>query len=242
MNQQDLLKLKEDFGYNKLSYKYIPAGSEILRYIGQAVVVVTFKKIWRTEKDEEGNDVKKYSLEDHMERGFLLSLNNFDPMTKTYLCKYKIDGQEEEKETRIQPEGFEFVNLDDEKVEQSIRLVPYSYHCRMVEDEFTQARIKDLFEKRDTLNIEELKMISESKNQGEVLRYAHNVIAAIKMEDGTIFGVRIWTLRLKHRQGTKYGLFFSGEGNRELSTIISSEDKVYKLGDYGEMKIIDLSD
>ena len=114
MNQQDLLKLKEDFGYNKLSYKYIPAGSEILRYIGQAVVVVTFKKIWRTEKDEEGNDVKKYSLEDHMERGYLLSLSDFDPMTKTYLCKYKIDGQEEEKETRIQPEGVEFVNLDDD--------------------------------------------------------------------------------------------------------------------------------
>lgn len=242
MNQQELLNLKRDYSYNKGNYKYIPAASEILKYIGQAVVLVTFEKIWKTSTNEEGQEIKTYSWQDHMDRAEIISINNYDPMTMTYLCKYKVEGKDEEIEVRIQPEAFEFCDTEDENTTQFVRFVPYSYHCKMVEDEFTFARISELYEKRDTLDIEALRTISESKNQGQILRYSNNIGAAIKLEDGTLLWIRLYTLRLKHRQGNKFGLFFSSEGKKEWSTMITSEDKSYKIGDWGTMKILDLSD
>ena len=96
MNQQELLNLKRDYSYNKGNYKYIPAASEILKYIGQAVVLVTFEKIWKTSTNEEGQEIKTYSWQDHMDRAEIISINNYDPMTMTYLCKYKVEGKDEE--------------------------------------------------------------------------------------------------------------------------------------------------
>lgn len=241
MNQKELEKLQETYSYSKGNYKYIPMASEILKYIGQAVVLVTFKKIWKTEKNEEGEEIKSYTWQDSMDRAMIISISDYDPLTMTYLCKYKIEGSDNEIEVRIQPEGFEFCDTESESTEQFVRFVPYSYHCKMVEDEFTAARISELFEKRNTLEFEALQVISESKNQGQVLRYSNNIGLAVKMDSGVIFWVRIYKLKLKHRQGKKFGLFFSGEDNKEYSLVILSDETSYKVPG-GEVKIIDLSD
>ncbi len=243
MNQQELAKLKASYSYSKGNYKYIPMASEILKYIGQNVVLVTFKKNWTTRMSESGEEVKEYNWTDlPVERAEIISINDYDPITMTYKCKYKVEGNDEEKEVRIQPEGFEFCNTEDESVEEFVRFVPYSYHFRMAEDEFTFSRIAELYEKRDTLELEALRTIADSKNQGQILRYSNNIGAAIKLEDGTLLWIRLYTLRLKHRQGNKFGLFFSSDEQREWSTVITSDDKSYNIGDWGTMKIIDLSD
>ena len=44
MNEKELLKLKEEYGYVPSSYKYVPMANEIMKCIGQNVVLVTYTK------------------------------------------------------------------------------------------------------------------------------------------------------------------------------------------------------
>ena len=111
----------------------------------------------------------------------------------------------------------------------------------MMEDEFFFARLRKLYDERDTLPFDSLKTIANSKDQGQILRYSHNIGAAIELENGSLIWIRLYTLSLKHRQGSKYGLFFSNEG-KEWSTLIDSSEKVYNIGGWGKLKIIDLAD
>ena len=95
-----LKALKKRYGFNKGDYKYIPAGGEILKYIGQPMIFVDFKK------DENGD------WQSNFETAFIDSISDFDPMTMTYNCKYKlVDGVQ--KEIRIIPEGFSWGNPEE---------------------------------------------------------------------------------------------------------------------------------
>ena len=53
MNEKELKKLINDYGYAPSNYKYIPMACEILKCIGQSVVLVSYE---RPEK-KEGNDI-----------------------------------------------------------------------------------------------------------------------------------------------------------------------------------------
>lgn len=237
MNEKELKKLVNDFGFAPGNYKYIPLGSEILRYVGQVAVLVTFTRV--EEELKEGEEKPKTHWEDKIDRATIISIYDHDPMTMTYMCKYKIDGNDEELEFRMQPEGYEFVNAEETGMFR--RLVPYSLHCKMVEDEFFFARLEKLWSERDTLPFEALKTISESKDSAQVLRYSHNIGAAVRLENGQLIWMRIHELTLKHRSGNRYGLFFYNE-KRQWSTQITTEDKIYSLNGIGDLKIIDLAD
>ena len=233
MNEKELKRLKDEFGYSPASYEYVAPAFEIEKYIGQNVILVNYKK----SKEQEGK------WETSTEMATIISIYDYDPMTMTSKIKYKVlkESEEEqvEEETRIQPEGYEFVSPD---VDSFKRFQPISLHYKMIEDEFFFFRLKNLYDSRETLGIEQLKTISESKNQGQILRYSNNIGAAITLEDGSLIWIRIHTLRLKHRQGNTYGLFFSTSDKKEWSTVITSDEKEYTIGDWGKFKIIDLSD
>lgn len=237
MSEKEISKLLDDYGYAPGNYKYIPGGSEILRYIGQAVMLVSFERVTTT--DSEGNETKQW--QNKVDRALIDSIKDFDPMTMTYLAVYHLEETPDQKiEVRIQPEGYEF--CDPETSGKFVRLMPYSYHCKMVEDEFTIERVKNLYNSRDTLKIEELSSIAESKNQPQILRYSNNIGAAVKLSSGKMLWIRLHTLRLKHRSGDKFGLFFSSEDKKEWSFLISANETEYNFKDLGTFKILDLAD
>lgn len=219
--------LKKRYGFNKGSYKYIPAGGEIFKYIGQPIIYVDFKK------NEAGEWISFY------ETAILISLSDFDPMTMTYLCKYKLmsDKNKEEKEIRIIPEGFSWG--DPEETGMMKRFVPTSLHYTLQEDELFFKRLIELYDSRDTMPIESVKTLSDSKDQETTLKYTHNIGAAIKTDDGDYLWVRVNKVGLNHRNGEYYNLSFGDERNR-WSIVIKSSDKEYKIDKVGTVKLIDL--
>lgn len=244
MSEKEIAKLKEEYGYAPSNYKYVPMAFELERCIGLNVILVSYnREIIEHEIEGQEEPEKEEKWKTTTDVVSLISIYDPDPLTMTCKAKYaKLlpDGNTEpEEEIRIQPEGYEFCNA--EETGKFKRLQPLSLHHKMMEDEFFFARLRELFNKRDTLPVEALKTISETKNQGQVLRYSRNVGAAILLEDGDMLWIRIHTLRLKHRQGTMFGLFFSSDG-REWSTIVHDGETEHTIGDWGKFKIIDLAD
>ena len=219
--------LKKRYGFNKGSYKYIPAGGEILKYIGQPMIFVDFKK------DENGD------WQSTFETSFIDSISDFDPMTMTYLCKYRlVDGVQ--KELRIIPEGFSWG--DPEETGEMKRFVPASLHYLLQEDELFYKRLENLWNDRQTISLDSLKTLSESKEQEKTLKYTHQIGALIKTsDDNKLLWVRLWKINLTHRNGEYYNLSFGDERNKWTVTIKKS-DSEYELKNIGTFKLIDLKD
>ena len=242
MSEKELAKLKENYSYQPGSYKYVPKGSEILKYVDQDVLLITYKKISEPtgEVDEEGKEIVNSRWETSGTRAYIVSISDHNSFDMTYLCKYRIEDSEEVKEARIIPEGYEYSVGTD--VDEFIRFVPYSIHTLMTEDQIFYARVADMYDSKEPIKFEDLRTISDSKNQGQVLRYSHNIGAAVKLEDGTVLWIRIHALKIKHRQGNKFGLFFSDEDGKQWSALVTPEDTEYSLTGLGTFKILDLAD
>lgn len=216
--------LKEKYGFNKASYNYITPGAEILKYIGQPVVLVEFKR------KEDG------TWENGFRQAILDEVDGFNPLTMVYTAKYHTDNSEQ-KTIEVIPEGFSFGN--PEETGEMIRFVPLSLHYKMAEDEMFYNRLAKIFEERDTISIDGLKNLSESKEKEKTLKYCCNIGAVIKLHDGSILYTRVHDLRLKHRQGNSYSLYIENENNH-ASLLITSEMKSYDFEGIGELKLLDL--
>ena len=219
--------LKGKYGFNKFSYEYIPAGSEILKWIGQVVIFCDHKR------NESGEwEVK-------IDKAQILSIADFNPMTMTYKVKYKLDNEEEEKELEIIPEGYSWGNPEETGVMQ--RFIPYSLHCKLVETEIFYARLKELWGIRKTLPIESLKTISESKEKDKILKYSNHIAAIIKLDDTEdILYFRLHSLKIRHRAGKNYNIAF-GDGETVFNIMVDSEQDTYRFEDLGDLKFIDLA-
>ncbi len=229
MEEKQLRKLKNEYGFAPGSYKYILPGSEIMRYIDQIMILIEYRKK-EGEEDAWTNEMKKVKI---------ISISDHNPENMTYLCKYQIEGEEEVKEERIIPEGYSW-GIPEESG-YMLRFMPYSTHCQAVEDEFLLQRVKDLYDKRETLDFEILKALSKDPGQAQVLKYSHNIGMAVKLADGDFLWIRIHSLKLKHRQGKVYGLFLADAKNT-WPFVISPDDKEYNFMDSGTFKILDLAD
>lgn len=216
--------LTKRYGFNKGSYKYIPAGGEILMYINQPMVYVDFKK----NEDGEWNST--------FEMAYIESIEDFDPLTMTYLCKYELKDKVK-REIRIIPEGFSWG--DPEETGEMKRFVPRHLHLLLEEDELFFDRLKDLYESRPTMPLESIKTLSESKEQEKTLKYTHNIGAAIKTIEGKYLWVRLYKIGLNHKNGDNYNISFGDERNR-WSLVIKKSDTEYTIDKVGTVKIIDL--
>lgn len=222
----ELKKLKETYGFSKGSYKYILPGGEILRFVGQNVVVVDFKK-----EDDQWKDDVKY--------GCIKKIDDFDPITITYMCTYTIEGDETEQKIRIIPEGFSFE--DPEKTGTMTRFVPLSTHFKMVEDEyFYTTRLRKLYDSSITMPIAAMIKLSDMKDQDVALKYSRNIGAAIELEDGSLVWIRLQKIKVIHKKGSKYFVSF-GDQNENISLIVDTETDIeYYTNRYGKIKILDL--
>ena len=224
--------LKRQYGFNKNSYKFVPAGSEILKYIGQIVVLVNLKKVGDNMWDQ-----------DTIEKAQIISITDFDPMTMTYLCKYKVADdkiEDEPREIRIIPEGFSWGN--SEETGDMKRFIPYSLHCTMVETELFWCHLWDIWKARDTISVDSLLTLSGSKEKESTLKYSHNIGALINLESGELLWTRITELNFRHKVGNQYNLKF-GNGTDSWTMMITSGDKEYDFENgLGKLKLVDLAD
>jgi hypothetical protein len=232
--EEILNELKGRYGFSKTDTKWLPEGFSIMEYIGIDLIVINFSR--DPEKNEWVNTLSK---------GVILSLSEFDPITNTYLCKYTKDGMEEGswKEVRIIPEGFELIGPDSN---QMVRFVPYSLHSKMIETEEFYKKLFELQVKSKNLSINEIKTISESKDQGSILEYSHNIGAVIKTVDNEILWFRIKKLELNHLHSNIYNLVITTWDNkrfilREISSIDESYKFIAEHEEVGTLKIIDLA-
>lgn len=243
--------LKKKYGFKIGSYKYIIPGGELMRYIGQTVVCVSFtkKQIEGAEADENG--VIPSTWENSFSEATIKSLCNFDPMQMTWLCKYTLKGKDDEVlETRVLPEGYSFEGEDPETTGKMLRFVPLSKHFEMMEDESFYLRLENLWETRKTLGVEELLTLARSKGQEPTLKYTHNVGALVKLDDenfdpktgeSKFLWIRIHKLKFYHQGGSKFTLRFSND-DRSWSFVIDTNDTEFNFENDGMFKIIDLSD
>ena len=233
--KDEILKdLKDRYGFSKTDSKWLPEGSSIIEYIGIDLIVIDFQR--DPEKNEWTNTISK---------GVILSLSDYDPISCTYLCKYHKDGMDKDswKEVRIIPEGFELIGPDANKM---VRFVPYSLHSKMIETEEFYRKLFELQVKSSTLAIQELKTISESKDQEKILEYSHNIGAIIKTVDNDVLWFRIKKLNIHHHHSTVYTITITSWDNKMYTLReISSTDDIYKFivshEEVGSIKIIDLA-
>ena len=225
--------LKERYGFNKASYDYIPKGAEIMKNIGQTVIFVDHKKNQNGEWDANFKTV------------ILTSLSDYDPVTMTYLAKYKEKIEDtEEKEFRMIPEGYSFGN--PEETGFMYRFLPYSLHCKLVEDELFYTRLSQLYKERDTLEVDQLYGLATSKDKEATLKYSRHLAAVIKLDDerepnpDNILYFRLHGFGLKHRNGNKYAMMVEDSEGNKHRLLVDSDQKEYEFEDIGTMKIIDL--
>ena len=228
-----LVELKDRYGFSPTDTKWLPEGASIMEYIGIDLIVIEFNK---TEKGDWTNTMK---------RGHIISLDEFDPISSTYLCKYVVEGMETGnwKEVRIIPEGFELVGPDSMTM---TRFVPYSLHSKTIETEEFFKTLKVLNQTTKELDMSELLTISNSKNQDAILGYSHNIGALIELEDGEILWFRIKNIELRHHHKTVYNIVLTAWDNKRyvLGEIDSSEPThkfTVEHSEVGRFKIIDLS-
>lgn len=244
-------EFKELYEFNSGSLKWIPKGGELLKYIGQEVVLVIYSK------DENGEWKNTFKAAN------VISINDYDPVTMTYNIKYQVlnggipDG--EPKEERIIPEGFSFDVMGQGIQDTMNRFVPYSYHLRVVEEEAYYKRVGELFDSRDTIPFDAIKTLAQSKEQGNTLGYAKNIIAAVRptkeiegeeTEDleytGELFVFRVNQIKIRHEHKDTWRLIISDINNKSYSVVVTAEDTFYELRHMGEnigdLKLIDLTD
>jgi hypothetical protein len=160
------VEILESYALGKATTKWIPEGGDILKRIGTEMILVKFSKEtgeWKTENV----------------RVFILGISGYDAMTGTYEIKYRElggDDKEDKVETeRIIPEGFSF--NQPEKDLWMHRFMPYSLHMALTEEEIYYTRLREIFNSRPGLGIDEIRTLAQG-NQSESLGY-HNYIAAV---------------------------------------------------------------
>ena len=222
--------LKEKYGFNSGSYRYVPAGSEILKSIGQSVVWVRYKR----NKQEDTKPGEEWKTE--FSQVGLKSISDFDPLNSTYLCTI-VKEDKSEYSFRMIPEGYSWV--ETETPDEIERILPVSMHNHLFEDEMFYARLSGLYDTRDTLPIDVLKTLSGSKDKIATLGYSRHLACLIRLGDGDTLYFRVLNLGLKHKAGTQYSLSVS-DGENTYRVMVEPGQKSYPFESIGEFKLIDL--
>ena len=229
--------LIEKYGYNTGSSKWIPSGSEILQLIGTTAIFVEYNK-----NEKTGKFVSSFK------QALIRSINDFDPVTITYEITYSLeDNPDKILKERIIPEGFSLDIAGGGIQNYMNRFIPYSLHCKCIEEGFLYDRLENLYNKRDTLPLNSLKNISISKEQEKLLTYSNNLWVVIRVENtGQILGYRIHSLTVKKDTKTKWRIFAYDSEGKNISVSFEPEETEYKLvigkESIGTLKIIDLAE
>lgn len=234
-NKTTVERFKELYGFREGVEGYIPQSGELLKYVGDNVILLVYTR------SEDG----KWSISNHIVK--IEWIGNYDPMTGTYELHYSTGTTDKEsseasmKSIRILSQGFSFEN--PEETGKSLRFIPFSYHYKFSEFQDFYLKLRSNYNSYKTLSISELDQIYKSKDQDGIFQPKY-ICAVIKLEDGEILHFRITSLAIKHRNGTNYALTIGNDKGRTYTFMISSTSEEYDFSygreHIGTMKIIDL--
>ena len=252
MSKTKFQEFKKRYGFNTGDVKWVLEGGDLLKYVGADLVYIDYK---RDPKDGLWNTT--------VEKAVITKMSDFDPVTMTYQVEYKLpDRQGEEGEKlrieRIIPEGFSFDVMGQGIQNTMNRFTTFSLHNRLLEEGIYYDRVLKLWDKRDTLPFGALKALNENKDLVKTLKYAKNIVVAIRplketeQEDvveweDEVLVFRLCGLKLKHDFKETWRLFLTDEEGKTYNLLINEgETEFYEftqgLEVIGDLKIIDLID
>lgn len=244
-------EFKKMYGFDSGDVKWLPEGGDLLKHVGQEMIMVEYEK--NPETDSYSSTVKTVKL---------LWMGDYDMMTMTYGVKWSFadDPNNTVHEERIIPEGFSFDIMGQGLQDKMNKFVPFSLHAAVVEEDFYYKKVNSMWEDKKTLPFGAIRALNETKEQGKILKFAKNIIAAVKptkeVEDGTgdleytddIFIFRVGQLKLRHEGKTMWRLFITDQNGKSYSVVVENEgdEEFYELeigGEkIGDLKLIDLGD
>lgn len=240
-NKTIVERFKDLYGFREGIKEYIPQPGELLKYIGEDVVLLIYQKDKETDKWGITNCIVKIQF-----------MGDYDPMTGTYKLRYDTGKEKKDSEAtenytegihelRVFSQGFSFEN--PEETGRSLRFIPFSYHYKFAEFQDFYIKLRKNYDSYQTLPIPSLEQISKSKNQKEVLESTY-LCAVIKMADGEVLQFRITALKIKHRSGKSYALTLDNPQQKNYTFMIMGDQSEYGFAygkEYiGTLKIVDL--
>jgi hypothetical protein len=227
---------KETYSLSLGSPKWISEGGELLKYIGQNVIMVKFKR--ESENSPWTNTTQMVNL---------VGISGFDEMTGTYTVAWKEEGENTELQSeRLTPEGFSF-NIP-EADNWMHRFLPISLHMQITEAQQMYARYRKLWEERESMKIDDIWKYCRSK-QRDTVGYKNYIALLVNTDNGIDVGItecriksfsnpqnigKFWSIGIRDARDNFYVLRIPKD----------SETDAFKFslnGEYiGQAKIIDL--
>jgi hypothetical protein len=226
----ELEKFKERYGFNTGSVKWLPQGGELLKYIGQEVILIEYTK------NEDSSWSSSYSPVQ------VKSIDSYDPKTNTYKIVYSYkDKPEVDEEERIIPEGYRF--FPGEMVENTNytnQFIPESTHLRCIEESGFYSSLSSMWSSKPSENLDNINsMIKSSDTQkGETLIRRIHLAAVIKTSSNDILYFRIIKFRYRTRKGGLVELELRDSENNLVTATGQKNSVSYRLSGIGELKII----
>lgn len=172
MDKIDLFK--DVYSLSLGSMKWISKGGDILRYVGQNVILVKFSK-----KSEESEWETTNSLVN------VISISGYNKETGTYQIAWK-EGDSEIQTERLTPEGFSF-NVPERDLWMH-RFLPLSLHMKITEETLAYERFKNLYETRESMSLDKIGEYYRS-DQKETIGYRNYVSLIVDTSDGINVGI-----------------------------------------------------
>ncbi len=172
---------KDTYALSLGSMKWISEGGEILKYIGQPVVLVKYKR-----------DSPELPWTTTVQTVDLVGVSGFEEMTGTYTVAWKEADVEELQSERLTPEGFSF-NIP-EADNWMHRFLPMSLHIEITEATRMYERYAKLYAERGSLELEKIWEFCRSK-QRDTVGYKNYIALIVDTTD--CLGVGITECRIK---------------------------------------------
>lgn len=227
MTKEEAIK---EYGFSTASLKWVPRGGELLKYVGQDIVFVDFRKL--------GNN----AWTSECKPGKIVWIGDFNPTTMTYKVKYQVGKDPTVLTETIIPEGFSFDITGGGIQNKMCRFIPESLHMACIEEEQFYERLGELWNKRDTLPIESLQTLSSSKEKHKTLNYCKHVAVVGKTNEGQILYFKLCGFKLKTMKGGMRELTLIDAEKRTLTILGASDAKEYDWNGIGKIKLIDLEE
>ena len=231
---------KETYALSLGSPKWISKGGELLKYIGQNVIMVKFSR----ESAESPWTTTTQMVH-------LAGISGFEEMTGTYTIAWKEEGEDKELQSeRLTPEGFSF-NIP-EADNWMHRFLPLSLHLEITEATQMYQRYRRLWDKRESMSLEEIWKYCRSK-QKDTTAYKNYVALLVNTDQEGGLGVGMTECRITSFSNPQSSGKFWSVGVRDhldnfyiLRIPKDNPGGAFKFsinGEYiGEAKIIDLAE
>lgn len=225
MTKEDAIK---EYGFSTASMKWIPKGGDLLKYVGQDVVFVDFRKL---EDDTWTSECKP---------GHIVAIKDFNPVSMTYKIEYTIGGDPTIHFETIIPEGFSFDIAGGGIQKKMCRFIPDSLHMACIEEEQFYQKLGELWDKKDSLSTASLQTLSSSKEKHKTLNYCKHVAVVGKTDEGQTLYFKLVGFKLKSVKGGLKELTLMDSEKRAHIVVGEENAKEYVWPGIGKLKLIDL--